>query len=384
MNTWSNDSIPIDEVGDLHSINIGGLDADGTAQDKTTYYAISELSEHRKRCCPTGDELSSHTRRSSFQRSVMQRRSEKTHQKTIKALRDAIQGSERRDSLGGKLASARNIRGSAVEGPLLNVARVTKVQAVYRGYRVRKYGTTRPLGVHLKSGGGASLKVTRHRRVPSDFTMSDFDDESLVGDDSYPSLFDSPAWSPRTKFRRNAADSCFHNSVITVSTAAATDPSEGEQQQGSFSSLFSHDATQDRPIRMPFRKGTPPKHNLYHSKPIGMLPKKFPGGGMIDADEDFKSTDCIIACFPDLGNLNLVAHDNQIEMRRPFPDLSLLRQRNARRDTDKGQQSFSSFFALDDVPAKLPERVTSPLTHPSIPNLPSGFLSKDAQSDECK
>lgn len=279
-----------------------------------------------------------------------------------------------------KDVAVRNAMGDSVERHFLDITHATKVQAFYRGYLVRKHRTIRPLDVDRTWGGVSSPTV--YRRIPSDFTMSEFDDESLMGDESCASSIGTPAWSPRTKFRRNTADSCFHNSIMTVSTAAVTDPSEGEHQQGSFSTIFSPDAAQDRPIRMPFRKGTPPRYNLNQSRSIGIHTKISLGGTKNGVDEEGKPTEHIVPCFPDLARLDLSGDDVNNDMGCCFTALPFLKQRKSKQGTDQGHLPFMSFFARGDAPAKPPERAASPCTHPAIPNLPSGLLDKVAQDDD--
>lgn len=226
----------------------------------------------------------------------------------------------------------------------------SKIQAFYRGYRVRKEVMIR-LAYGQNSRGTTS--PIRHRRGSSEITMSDFE-ESLMGDSF--TWIDSPTWSPRTNLRRYE-NSCFHGSSITATTSAVTDPSEGEVQQGSFSTLFSHDTAQDLPMRMPFRKETPPKPNAV-SRFIGVHFKKKSAAVYLTPD-DGKPPDDIVARFPDIARLELDnVHEN--ERGSSLGTLPFLKQRKTVCDPERGHLSFSAHFSREDEPVKLPTRALSP------------------------
>jgi hypothetical protein len=153
---------------------------------------------------------------------------------------------------------------------------------------------------HLHRGGrGRGRGDGRgHQRVASEITMSDFE-ESLFGGDSFSSI-DSLSWSPArtttttttlgsTRHTKNGEEKqqqqqlssdvgtggdvlpggWFQNSTLTETTAAPTDHSESEgHYHASFSSLFSADTSMDLPMKMPFRKATPPRSDLASAQNI--------------------------------------------------------------------------------------------------------------------
>ena len=116
-----------------------------------------------------------------------------------------------------------------------------------------------------------------HRRDASEITMSDFESSFFDDDDSFSSMASHLSLSPITNMRRNNEDQqasssrwdgngkgpgWFNNSALTEPTAAPTDHSASQIQQSSFSSLFSTDTSMDVPVKMPFRKSTPPRPNF--------------------------------------------------------------------------------------------------------------------------
>lgn len=220
------------------------------------------------------------TRRASFRRSIEVQRQDGGR----KALKAVIQAAERqsreeeeeRDRRQpqspkyvlpsfSKANSLRNVMG-AVQRHFRD-RHATRIQALYRGYHCRRDGNMRPTSpqkamaiVRLKDAAGATPKG-RHYRISSEITMSDFE-ESLLGDSF---SLDSLDASPRTNMRRNNEEQgagCFQNSSLTETTAASEHSESDVPHHTSFSSLFSSDTSQDVPMRMPFRKATPPKSQL--------------------------------------------------------------------------------------------------------------------------
>jgi hypothetical protein len=348
-----------------HRNSFSGED-DFAAEDKT--YLKSNVGGPRKDVASSSDHVSSsHSRRASFQRSAVQSRSGQAPPKKSRSLRDVIRDAERMSIQGLHERQPPSPRKSfeksdslhsvmlAVQGHFRD-GHATMIQAVYRGHRVRKDGMIR------RPPGGAASHVT-HRRVSSEITMSDF--EKSPEGDSFASI-DSPSWSPRAKHHRYE-ESFFHNSTITAATSSVTDPSDREAQPGSFSTLFSHDAEQDLPMRMPFRKDTPPRQDVV-SRSVGVYLKKSPS-----PDDEVSPNKSIGARFPDIARLDL--NDVRREDSRPsFVSLPFLKQRKTARDSDEGIVSSRAYFAREDEPIKPPARTLSP--YPPIPAVEKSGASK--------